>query len=55
MACEDFPCCGHDSGDCPSIDEEGKQTFPPLRRQIIRDECDDDILSHHAIFDDDGD
>ncbi len=23
MACEDFPCCGHDI--CPSFDREGKQ------------------------------
>jgi hypothetical protein len=23
MACEDFPCCGHDI--CPDFDESGKQ------------------------------
>jgi hypothetical protein len=25
MACEDFPCCGHESGCCPDFDESGKQ------------------------------
>jgi len=24
--CEDFPCCGHESGCCPSFDENGRQT-----------------------------
>lgn len=23
--CEDFPCCGHESGCCPDFDESGKQ------------------------------
>ena len=23
--CEDFPCCGHESGCCPSFDEHGNQ------------------------------
>jgi len=23
--CEDFPCCGHESGCCPDYDENGKQ------------------------------
>lgn len=23
--CEDFPCCGHESGCCPSYDEDGNQ------------------------------
>ena len=23
--CEDYPCCGHDSGDCPRIDSTGKE------------------------------
>lgn len=23
--CEDFPCCGHEAGGCPSFDESGKQ------------------------------
>lgn len=23
--CEDFPCCGHESGCCPDYDESGKQ------------------------------
>ena len=27
MRCEDFPCCGHESGCCPSFDPEtGEQT-----------------------------
>lgn len=25
MACEDYPCCGHESGDCPRIDSEGRE------------------------------
>ena len=25
MACEDFPCCGHELGCCPDFDESGKQ------------------------------
>jgi hypothetical protein len=25
MACEDFPCCGHELGCCPSYDEDGQQ------------------------------
>lgn len=25
MACEDFPCCGHEHGCCPDFDESGKQ------------------------------
>lgn len=23
--CEDFPCCGHESGCCPDYDESGRQ------------------------------
>jgi len=25
MACEDFPCCGHESGCCPDFDSSGRQ------------------------------
>lgn len=25
MSCEDFPCCGHESGCCPDFDEAGNQ------------------------------
>ena len=25
MACEDFPCCGHESGCCPDFDDAGNQ------------------------------
>jgi hypothetical protein len=25
MTCEDYPCCGHESGCCPDFDEDGKQ------------------------------
>ena len=25
MMCEDFPCCGHESGCCPDFDEAGRQ------------------------------
>ena len=24
--CEDFPCCGHENGCCPSFDDDGRQT-----------------------------
>ena len=24
--CEDFPCCGHESGCCPNYDSAGRQT-----------------------------
>ena len=25
--CEDFPCCGHESGDCPRTDSKGRQRW----------------------------
>lgn len=25
MSCQDWPCCGHEDGCCPSFDENGKQ------------------------------
>jgi hypothetical protein len=25
MSCEDYPCCGHESGCCPDYDESGRQ------------------------------
>jgi hypothetical protein len=25
--CEDYPCCGHESGDCPDRDAEGNETW----------------------------
>jgi hypothetical protein len=25
MCCEDFPCCGHESGCCPDFSEDGQQ------------------------------
>ncbi len=27
MACEDYPCCGHEAGDCPKIDRKGRQRW----------------------------
>lgn len=27
MACEDFPCCGHQAGDCPRIDSKGRERW----------------------------
>lgn len=28
MACEDYPCCGHEPGGCPVVDEEtGEQRY----------------------------
>ena len=46
--CEDFPCCGHESGCCPDFDESGKQlnmkcicgAAVPIGRKIsICDNC----------------
>ncbi len=25
--CEDFPCCGHEAGDCPSRDSKGREVY----------------------------
>lgn len=25
--CEDYPCCGHENGDCPRITASGRQVF----------------------------
>lgn len=25
--CEDFPCCGHEPGDCPEIDKSGREVW----------------------------
>ncbi len=25
--CEDYPCCGHEAGQCPSIDDEGNEVY----------------------------
>lgn len=27
MPCEDYPCCGHEAGDCPLIGEDGELHF----------------------------
>lgn len=27
MACEDYPCCGHEAGDCPRVDSKGRERF----------------------------
>lgn len=46
--CEDFPCCGHESGCCPDFDDSGKQlnmkctcgaTIPLKARYSICDDC----------------
>lgn len=46
--CEDFPCCGHESGCCPSFDESGNQLnmvctcgaeLPVNNRSSICDSC----------------
>jgi len=48
MRCEDFPCCGHEAGCCPSYDEAGRQTdmvctcgarLPINNRYSICDTC----------------
>ena len=25
--CEDYPCCGHESGDCPTVDAKGNERW----------------------------
>lgn len=25
--CLDFPCCGHEQGDCPTIDSKGRERW----------------------------
>lgn len=27
MACEDYPCCGHSAGDCPTKDSKGNDRW----------------------------
>lgn len=27
MPCEDYPCCGHEPGDCPRIDKDGNERW----------------------------
>lgn len=27
MACEDYPCCGHEAGDCPTVDSKGRNRW----------------------------
>jgi len=29
--CEDYPCCGHEPGGCPVLDEQGRSCFPCAR------------------------
>lgn len=60
MACEDFPCCGHEHGCCPDFDDSGRQinmrctcgaVLPIDNRYSICDACledDEDTL----FFDD---
>jgi len=28
MACEDYPCCGHEPGDCPRVSRSGSTWWP---------------------------
>lgn len=28
MRCEDFPCCGHEAGDCPDPDADARGELP---------------------------
>jgi len=48
MACEDYPCCGHEAGCCPDFDESGRQlnmrctcgaVLPVHNRYSICDSC----------------
>jgi hypothetical protein len=67
--CEDFPCCGHESGCCPDFDE-GKQlnmkcvcgaTVPLSSRYSLCERCLDrnmdmynDMMYNDGMADDDG-
>ena len=55
--CEDFPCCGHESGDCPDRDEQGNETWrcakcratlPKGARSSLCNSCLQDISSGDA-------
>lgn len=35
MRCEDFPCCGHEAGGCPQIDENGAERFHCARCSVL--------------------
>lgn len=48
MACEDYPCCGHEAGGCPVVDEDGAERFhcarcsvlmPPKARSAVCEPC----------------
>ena len=36
MSCEDYPCCGHEPGDCPTYDSKGRAVYrcAICRRQL---------------------
>lgn len=34
MACEDYPCCGHEQGDCP--DSEGRMKCVECGKRLSR-------------------
>lgn len=37
MRCEDYPCCGHQPGECPVYNDEGKELcWDCLEKPIIR-------------------
>ena len=51
MACEDYPCCGHEAGCCPDFDQSGRQLnmrcSKPLKDCYL-DECgtkEEDLVS----------
>ena len=33
--CEDYPCCGHEAGDCPTIDSKGRQDMSDFRKSRL--------------------
>jgi hypothetical protein len=35
MPCEDYPCCGHEPGGCPVVDENGVQRFHCARCGVL--------------------
>ena len=48
MRCEDYPCCGHEAGGCPVVDENGTERFrcaccsilmPPKARSAVCEPC----------------
>ena len=60
MACEDYPCCGHEAGDCPTRDSRGREVWrctecrKPLPRNAAGSICARCIRDARKRFDQTG-